>query len=300
MVQMNKKIDFDLIRKKNNFISELNFTDQEIIQNYLKIVDISNNMLDCRKSNSTYCINENNMHEEFYRDKDGKLKIQYSNCPKLLIHKKEWNYLRNYLICDYDSNLFSSSLVEENNIKFLNEKKQFEEFQNSLTKKLGLQISKNKYSSFYLYGKFNIGKTYIMALFANELTALGKSVSFVEAPKIMWFIKKGKSWDERDEHYHQYFQKMWDSDILIIDELGIEKFSNYIHIDMLLPIFQHRLINKMPVYFISNFSLEKLKLNYKRTNRDSVQLDKFINLIENLIGNDIFELIGEDLRKTYL
>lgn len=296
---MNKN-SLNLIRQQNAFINELNFTDQEIIQNYLKIVDISNNMLDCRKSNSTYCINENNMHEEFYRDKDGKLKIQYSNCPKLLIHKKEWNYLKNYLIRDYDSNLFLSSKTGSNHIKFLNEERHFKKFQNTIVAKLATQIKNNHYFGIYLYGQFNVGKTYIMALFANELSALGMSISYVEAPKIMWFIKKGKSWDERDEHYHQYFQKMWDSDILIIDELGTEKFNNYIHIDMLLPIFQHRLINKMPVYFISNFSLEKLKLNYKRTNRDSVQLDKFINTIENLVENNIIELIGTDLRKNSL
>ena len=56
----------------------------------------------------------------------------------------------------------------------------------------------------------------------------------------------------------------------------------------------------MPVYFISNFSLEKLKLNYKWTNRDSIQLDKFINTIENLVENNVIELIGPDLRKSSL
>lgn len=92
---------------------------------------------------------------------------------------------------------------------------------------------------------------------------------------------------------------MWDSDILIIDELGIEKFSDYIHIDMLLPIFQHRLINKLPVYFISNLNLEKLKTNYKNNNLSCIQLDKFINMIENLVEKNIIELIGTNLTKVH-
>lgn len=294
------KIDFNLIRKKNKFLDELNFTDDEIIQNYLKIIDINNNLDECNKSYDAYCINESNMHEEFYRDKNGQLKIQYTPCKKSILNKKTWNYLLNYLICDYDQKIITSSTTKENDIKFLKDKKQLYSFQKPLIDSIYHQIQNKKYHSFYLYGNFNIGKTYIMALFANDLAASGLSVSFVDIPKIIRIIKKANSWNDREEHYEQYFQKMQNSDILVIDELGIEKFSNYIHIDMLLPIFQHRLINKLPVYFISNFSLEKLKLNYKRTNRDSVQLDKFINTIENLVENNIIELIGTDLRKNSL
>lgn len=86
---MNKNsLDFNLIRKKNKFLDELNFTDDEIIQNYLKIIDISKNLDDCNNSTNPYCINESNMHEEFYRDHNGCLKIHYSSCKKINSNKK--------------------------------------------------------------------------------------------------------------------------------------------------------------------------------------------------------------------
>lgn len=296
----NNKIDFDSIRKKNKFINELNFTDEEIIQNYLKIIEISNNFKECNESQDSFCINEINMHEEFYRDKNGHIKIQYTSCKKSILNKKSWNYLLNYLICDYDQKIISSSTTDETNIKFLKDKKQLYSFQKPLIDCICNQMKNRNYFGFYLYGNFNIGKTYIMALFANDLADSGLTISFIDIPKIVREIKKSNSWEERGQYHEQYFQKMKNSNILVVDELGMEKFSNYIHIDMLLPIFQYRLINKMPVYFISNFSLEKLKLNYKWTNRDSIQLDKFINTIENLVENNIIELIGPDLRKSSL
>ncbi|MDE7221759.1 MAG: ATP-binding protein, partial [Ureaplasma sp.] len=201
------------------------------------------------------------------------------------------------LIRYYDHKIISFSTTNDNNVKFLKDKKQIYTFQKPLINLLCQQLQSKKYYSFYLHGNFNIGKTYIMILFANELALANLSISFVDMSKISRTFKKANTWNEREQYYEEYFQKMLNSDILIIDELGIEKFSNYIHIDMLLPIFQHRLINKLPVYFISNFNLEKLKLNYKRTNKDSIQLDKFINTIENLVETNVIELIGTDLRK---
>lgn len=123
---MNKNIiDFDLIRKENKFIDELNFTNDEIIQNYLKIIDINKNLDECNKSQYSYCINESNMHEEFYRDNFGVLKIRYINCSK---NNREISCLNNYLIHDYDHKIFSLATSKEKDIIFFKDKKEFYKF----------------------------------------------------------------------------------------------------------------------------------------------------------------------------
>ena len=97
------------------------------------------------------------------------------------------------MICDYDHKIISFSTTNENDVKFLKDKKQLYGFQKPLIDSIYQQLRSKNYHSLYLYGNFNIGKTYIMILFANELAASNFSVSFVDMPKISRMFKKANT-----------------------------------------------------------------------------------------------------------
>ena len=78
---MNSK-DIANLRKKINFINELNFSDEEVIKYSYKINAIFHEINQCKNSGIDKCINEDGLHEMFYRNNKNQLAITLSECQK--------------------------------------------------------------------------------------------------------------------------------------------------------------------------------------------------------------------------
>lgn len=78
-------------------------------------------------------------------------------------------------------------------------------------------------------------------------------------------------------------------DVLVLDELGNEEYSNYVHNSILYPVLNYRLNTNKLTIFGSKNSLNELKSFYEIA-KTSKNIDNFINRIENLVGKNIFHL----------
>lgn len=280
--------------KDNNIVRELKMSDKEIFDNISNILMYININNACEKSNSNECVNQEHLHVEIFRNKNGDIQCNYFQCPKHLkqleIQKQRDYYGINDSLESYELS-FSSKLIDINIEK--NSRK-------ILIKKLIDQIHKDKYNGIYLYGLTGVGKSYIMSAFFNQLASKKFTVNYINVNQSMIYIKNNLLSDSLQE----YIDTLKHYDFLLIDNIGQETFKNFYHIQVLTLILEYRYKNKKPTYFISQYSIEELKNKYLNniinSKGDASKKDvfKLIDLI-TCLSFDIIELKGKSQRREY-
>lgn len=243
----------DWIKIHVEFVKTLNFSDEEIINHSLKILSIHDELQKCQNTLGK-CINDDELHEVFYRTSKNRLSTTFVYCNK---HQDGViTNLSNYWIKDFNQQ-WNDLIFSKNNILSTNE---FGDWRADLLKFLKKQLQTTNISGLYLYGSYGIGKSYIMALFCNELTKLNKTICFVNLINLTNEFRKNRSPYELTNEFLELVEKMQNCDVLVLDEIGIEKFNYWLHIEILLAILYERIQYNLPTFFISNLDLKKLKL----------------------------------------
>lgn len=119
----------------------------------------------------------------------------------------------------------------------------------------------------YLFsGTPGSGKTFMAACLANELIREnGKRVRFATSMDIIEEIKR--SWDFSSGHSEsQVLQELTDTDVLIIDDFGVEQPKNWIA-ERFYQIINARYTLKKITIITSNLSVEDLKYDSRIKNR---------------------------------
>ena len=161
-----------------------------------------------------------------------------------------------------------------------------------------LFIKDNIYTKgIYLYGGFGVGKTYFLMTLANYSITKEKSVIFVNSSDLYDYMKKNV---ERNNELNSYIiDKLKNVDVLIIDDIGNEKQSNWFLFSILYPILEFRLNEQKIVCFSSIFSLLNLKKYWLKSKElDSIKVERLIDKINSLTNQ--IELSGENVRDKML
>lgn len=284
--------DIAKLKATVKFVKELNFTDEEIHKYYYKIIQINEDLTKCENSSNEKCIHEDGLHEIFYRDVNNKLSSTLIKCHKSINNSK--SHFDSYLIkefnCQWDNLFFNKVNIDVKNMS-----------RKSIVKELWDQLRNNEFKNLYVYNEKNVGKTYLFALFCNNLAKLNKKISFVNFSKLILDLKRNNNWD----NFNDMINKIDNCDVLVIDNLGLEKFNSYLIIENLLPIIITRKNRGLPTYFISYLSLEQLELKYindvklKNNSNMNTKIDlnsskelikKFINTIRSSLDRPEFLL----------
>ncbi|MBR3348229.1 MAG: ATP-binding protein [Mycoplasmataceae bacterium] len=161
-----------------------------------------------------------------------------------------------------------------------------------------LFIKDNIYTKgIYLYGGFGVGKTYFLMTLANYSINKEKSVIFVNSSELYDYMKKNV---EKNNDLNSYIiDKLKNVDVLIIDDIGNEKQSNWFLFSILYPIFTYRYNEEKIVCFSSIFSLLNLKKYWLKSKElDSIKVERLIDKINSLTNQ--IELSGENVRDKIL
>jgi DNA replication protein DnaC len=135
------------------------------------------------------------------------------------------------------------------------------------------------------YGGTGLGKTFMCNCIAKDLMDKGIIVLYQSSFKMFETISEHKfnrsleSYDNKDN-----FSLIYDSDLLIIDDLGAESINSFT-ITELFNIINTRLITEKKTIISTNLSLEKLSESYS----DRI----FSRLMSHY---DIFKFYGKDIR----
>lgn len=147
------------------------------------------------------------------------------------------------------------------------------------------------YKGLYLSGNFGSGKSYIVSAMINELIKDGYKGALIYYPEFLRNLKSsfGKDFEEKFE----FAKKV---DLLLLDDIGAENISSWSRDEILGPIIQYRMDEKLPTFFTSNLSIEELEVHLSES-KDKIDKIKAKRIIERIkFITDDLTLISENKR----
>lgn len=225
-----------------------------------------------------FCQNRLEGHVYYPEYKDEKITFCYAPCKYYKNMKKNEN----------------SALDEIKNAKFadidISDKKRTKviKWLTSFCKEYDFN-KKNK--GLYLHGNFGCGKTYLISALFNELKKKNIDTEIVYYPELLSSLK------EDFDNYGNRVSYLKEVDILLIDDIGAEKVTEWSRDEVLGTILQSRMNNYKTTFFTSNLNIEELERHISISNYsdDAVKARRIIERIKQLTID--IELVSENRRK---
>ncbi|WP_010651119.1 primosomal protein DnaI [Oceanobacillus massiliensis] len=129
----------------------------------------------------------------------------------------------------------------------------------------------------YLYGQFGVGKTYLLGALANELKNFNISSTLIYMPEFVRELKASFKDDSFNDKI-DYFKK---ADVLMLDDIGAEMQSAWFRDEVLGSVLQYRMMERLPVFFTSNYDLDQLEFQLAST-KSGVETVKAGRIIERI------------------
>ncbi len=140
------------------------------------------------------------------------------------------------------------------------------------------QSPTSHHQGLYLYGPFGVGKTYLLGAFAHELSKKGHVTTMMHYPTFTQEMKASIA----DQTVSDKLNAVKNSEILILDDIGAEVNSTWVRDEILGVILQHRMQEKLPTFFSSNFNFVELEEHLRMGNRGDDEPIKAKRLMERI------------------
>ena len=144
----------------------------------------------------------------------------------------------------------------------------------------------------YLNGNFGSGKSYLIGALFNELAKLNYRSAIVYFPEFLRSIKASFNSSSQTDSF-DYIKEV---PLLLIDDIGAEKLTDWARDEILGSILQYRMDYKLPTFFTSNLTIKELETHLQITNSsaDKVKARRIIERIKFLTSE--VTLIGINRR----
>ena len=129
----------------------------------------------------------------------------------------------------------------------------------------------------YFHGQFGVGKTYLLGALANELKKINISSTLIYMPEFVREIK-GSFKDDSFNEKVDFFKK---ADVLMLDDIGAELQSAWFRDEILGSVLQYRMMERLPVFFTSNYNLDQLE-SQLATTKNGIETVKAGRIIERI------------------
>ena len=141
----------------------------------------------------------------------------------------------------------------------------------------------------YLHGNFGCGKTYILSACFNEMKKRGFRTKIVYLPDLLRIIKGDF------EAMNDIMDELCNIDILLIDDIGAEKVTDWGRDEILGTILQSRMNEHKTTFFTSNFTIKELEEHLSNKGVDKVKANRIVERIKQLTID--MEMLGANMRK---
>lgn len=145
----------------------------------------------------------------------------------------------------------------------------------------------------YFSGPFGVGKTYFLGAIANRLKEYNISSTLIYMPEFLREIKDSIKDDSINEKVN-YFKQ---ADVLMLDDIGAETQSAWFRDEILGSILQYRMMEQLPVFFTSNYTMDQLEHQLATTTRGDVERVKAGRIMERIrqVSKEV-EITGDNRR----
>lgn len=158
-------------------------------------------------------------------------------------------------------------------------KKVYEIFE-SLVKNL----NGKKYKNFIIQGDSGVGKTFLLSCIAGEIIEKGHTLFFVTAFNLNQLMVKYHTNFSADRE--KFLAPVFDSDVLIIDDLGTEQILKNVTLEYFLEILKTRVLNSKHTFISTNLDHDQLLDRYGERIFSRI-LDKSNSLAIKLSGENL-------------
>lgn len=266
----------------NALVKKLKISEQEAKKNTIKLFDSLEELSHCKNCSNLYdCKNKVNGYVYFPELKESNLYFSYIPCKyKKKAMKMAESKKTNQSILD--SAKLKDIKITKNRTEIIKWIKEYYDKFDPYTTNKGL----------YLHGNFGTGKTYLIAALLNELkNKFGVKVEIVYVPELLRKLKENLNLVGDKLYYLENVS------ILLLDDIGAEKVTEWGRDEILGTILQTRMNNGMPTFFTSNLTIPELEkhLSLTKENEDLVKAKRIIERIKFL--TDDIELLGNNYRE---
>jgi len=184
-----------------------------------------------------------------FEELDGRIYQVYSKCAKLKMEEQKMRYARNIrtsgLPRNYLDKTFENFEVGRNEkaIKRIKEYLQNKEWRDG--------------RGLYITGTVGCGKTHLAAAIVHELARQNVYTLFVFVPDFLDEIRSTYDDKNQDEERENPFELAKISTVLILDDLGTEKVTEWAN-EKLLQLINYRTSNNLTTIITSNYTLQEL------------------------------------------
>lgn len=235
-----------------------------LLQNGFK-PDYLNEVYNCKKCSDT----------GVYKDKQ-------CDCYKKLVTKHLLKYsnmsaqLKEQTFSNFDITLYSGRKSGETSPR-----EQMTEIL-SHCKKFAADFPENQ-KNLLFYGGAGLGKTFMSSAIANEVIKKGNTVFYQTSADIFSALDDVK-FGRADENIKKMVSQIYESDLLIIDDLGTE-FLNQNADTEFFRILNSRIMNRKSIIISTNLTLANIKKTYSE------------RIFSRIMGNfNIYKFAGKDIR----
>lgn len=145
----------------------------------------------------------------------------------------------------------------------------------------------------FFSGKFGVGKTYFLGVLANELQEYNYSSMLIYMPEFVRSIRDAI----KDNTVNEKVDAFKDIDVLMFDDIGAETMSAWFRDEILGSILQHRMIEGLPVFFTSNYTMKQLEEQLSTSTRGDVEKIKAQRIMERIRQTSTEVIITGDNRR---
>lgn len=285
--KINKGIDSRVASKKmdpkfSKLIKTFDLTDEELGKNMSSFEDTILELENCKKCSGLDKCKNHIKGYVYYPQKGGsKVTFNYIPCKHLKKHEEDMQK-KDASIELLNARMKDIDVTDKSRVKLIKWLKEFYD---------NYDITKTN-KGLYLHGTFGSGKTFLIAALLNELQ-IKKNVDFeiVYFPELLRSLKDNFSLLDTKVRFYSKVE------ILLIDDIGAEKVSDWGRDEILGTILQSRMNNRLTTFFTSNLNIEELERHLSLT-KDSQDIVKARRIIERikLLTEDL-ELISINRRK---
>ncbi|MEA0555539.1 primosomal protein DnaI [Lysinibacillus irui] len=158
-----------------------------------------------------------------------------------------------------------------------------------MTKESGQLPSKG----FYLFGKFGVGKSFVLGALANELASIKIRSVVVFVPEFLREMKNAIGDNTLNEKI-DYIKK---APVLMLDDLGAETMTAWTRDEILGTIFHYRMAEQLPTFITSNFNYDELEHHLAQSQKGDIEVVKAGRIMERIKALTIpIEMRGKNRR----
>lgn len=131
---------------------------------------------------------------------------------------------------------------------------------------------------FYLYGKFGVGKSFVLGAIANELATLKIRSVVVFVPEFLREMKNAIA----DNTLNQKIDYVKKAPVLMLDDIGAETMSAWTRDEILGTILHYRMSEELPTFITSNFDYAGLEHHLAQSQRGDIEVVKAARIMERI------------------